>query len=61
MGKQSIGGREPSRVKWENLDTWVRGHVQGFLQQVLIEEVTEFAANVELMPTPVRCTGLAFA
>ena len=48
-------------MKWENLDTWVRGHVQGFLQQVLIEEVTEFAANVELMLTPVRCTGLAFA
>jgi putative transposase len=42
MKKQSIEGTEPSRVKWENLEAWVRGHVQGFIQQVLIEEVSAF-------------------
>ena len=29
-------------MTWENLDTWVRGQAQGFIQQVLEEEVSEF-------------------
>ncbi len=42
MEKQSTEPGEASSVKWENLETWVRGHVQGFIQQVLEEEVSEF-------------------
>jgi transposase-like protein len=29
-------------VQWENLEAWVRGHVQGFIQQILDEEVSVF-------------------
>ncbi len=29
-------------MQWENLETWVRDHVQGFIQQVLEQEVSEF-------------------
>ena len=42
MEQQSTTSRETSRVKWENLEAWVRGHVQGFIQQMLVEEVGEF-------------------
>lgn len=42
MEKQSTEPGEASSVTWEHLDTWVRGQVQGFLQQVLEEEVSEF-------------------
>ncbi|MER3425090.1 MAG: IS256 family transposase [Nitrospiraceae bacterium] len=42
MEKQSIESNEPSRVNWENLEAWVRGHVQGFIRQVLEQEVSEF-------------------
>lgn len=42
MEQQSTTPREASRVKWENLETWVRGHAQGFIQQVLEQEVSEF-------------------
>ena len=42
MEKQSTEGTGASRVQWENLDAWVRGHVQGFIQQILDEEVSVF-------------------
>lgn len=42
MEKQSTTAREASSVRWENLGTWVRGHVQGFIQQILEQEVSEF-------------------
>ena len=42
MKQQSIATTETSSVTWENVDTWVRTHVQGFIQQVLEEEVTAF-------------------
>lgn len=42
MEKQSTTAREASSVRWENLETWVRGHVQGFIQQILEQEVSEF-------------------
>lgn len=42
MEKQSTEPGKASSVTWENLDTWVRGQVQGFIQQVLEEEVSEF-------------------
>lgn len=42
MEKQSTEPGNASSVRWENLETWIRGQVQGFIQQVLEEEVSEF-------------------
>ena len=42
MKKESTRERHGSRVEWENLEEWVRGHVQHFIQDVLEQEVTEF-------------------
>jgi transposase-like protein len=42
MEKKSTTEAEGSRVEWENLEEWVRGHVQQFIQDVLEDEVTEF-------------------
>ena len=42
MEQQNIAATETSSVTWENMDTWVRAQVQGFIQQVLEEEVTAF-------------------
>ena len=42
MKQQSTATTETSSVTWENVDTWVRTQVQGFIQQVLEEEVTAF-------------------
>ena len=41
MKKESTGERGSSRVVWEELGSWVRVKVQGFVQSVLEEEVTE--------------------
>ena len=42
MEKQRIEGTGASSIKWENLEAWVRGHVQDFIQRMLFEEVREF-------------------
>lgn len=42
MSKQNISGNNSSMPTWENLEEFVRGHVQGLIQRVLEEEVTEF-------------------
>ena len=31
-----------SRPEWDHLEDWLRGQVQGLIQHVLEEEVTEF-------------------
>jgi len=41
MGKQTTNGSQPSIVVWDNLEEWVRRNVQGFIQSLLEEEVTE--------------------
>ena len=41
MGKQTTNGDQPSIVVWDNLEEWVRRKVQGFIQSLLEEEVTE--------------------
>jgi transposase-like protein len=41
MGKQTTNGDQPSIVVWDNLEEWVRREVQGFIQSLLEEEVTE--------------------
>jgi len=42
MKKQSIERVGRSSVVWENLEAWVRGRIQGYLQDLLEEEVTVF-------------------
>ena len=42
MKQQSTEAPRSSSVQWDNLESWVRGHVQGFIQQILEEEVSEF-------------------
>ncbi len=41
MKKQSTTQTAESSVTWETLESWIRGHVQQFIQHVLEEEVTE--------------------
>jgi transposase-like protein len=41
MGKQTTDGSQPSIIVWDNLEEWVRKKVQGFIQSLLEEEITE--------------------
>jgi len=41
MKKSNRGGTESARVCWESLEGWVRERVQGYVQDLLQEEVTE--------------------
>jgi transposase-like protein len=41
MAKQTTTGRQTSRIVWDDLEEWVRGKVQEFIQSLLEEEVTE--------------------
>jgi putative transposase len=41
MSKQNIGASEESRIGFEQLEDWVRGKIQGWVQELLEEEVTE--------------------
>lgn len=45
MEKQSTRAHEASRVRGENLETWVRDHVQGFIQQVLGKSVRSWGVG----------------
>ena len=47
MGKRSTGSRSESRPEWEQLEDWVRGHVQRMIQELLEEEVTEFLGRAK--------------
>ena len=40
MDKVTTESRDTSSIIWENLEEWVRGKVQEFIQTVLEEEVT---------------------
>jgi transposase-like protein len=42
MRKENIRRPSESRAHWEDLDEWVRGQVQGLIQELLEEEITEF-------------------
>jgi len=42
MREQSTEGVKKSSVVWENLEEWVRGKIQCYLQDILEEEVTVF-------------------
>ena len=47
MRKESTGSRSESRPEWEQLEDWVRGHVQRLIQELLEEEVTEFLGRAK--------------
>lgn len=40
MNEQSIGTEVESRHLWDHLEEFVRGHIQQFVQRLLVEEVT---------------------
>lgn len=40
MNEQSIGSGVESRNLWDHLEDFVRGHIQRFVQRLLLEEVT---------------------
>ncbi len=42
MQKQSTERVSKSSVVWENLEQWVRGKIQGYLQDLLEDEMTVF-------------------
>ncbi|MDH4360546.1 MAG: hypothetical protein OEW33_07395 [Nitrospirota bacterium] len=42
MTKQNTGGAEESSVPWHNLEQWIRGQVQEFIQRILEDEVTDW-------------------
>lgn len=52
MTKQSTNRRDESRITWTNLEEWIRGHVQQFLQQVLEEEVTDLLGRQKSVRRP---------
>jgi transposase-like protein len=41
MSKETTDFHAESRACWENLESWVRQKVQGFVQELLEQEVTE--------------------
>lgn len=47
MGKQSTEPTRESRPTWDTLDEWMRGQVQGLIQRVLEDEVTEFVGRAK--------------
>ena len=42
MRKGNTNSTAESRVGWDHLEEWVRGQVQGLIQDLLEEEITEF-------------------
>jgi len=47
MRKESTGSTSESRAHWEELDEWVRGQVQGLIQELLEEEITELLGRAK--------------
>lgn len=47
MRKESTKRASESRAHWEDLEEWVRGQVQGLIQELLEEEVTELLGRVK--------------
>ena len=46
MRKENTNSTSESRVEWDHLEEWVRGQVQGLIQELLEEEITEFLGRV---------------
>ena len=47
MRKGNTNSTAESRVGWDHLEEWVRGQVQGLIQDLLEEEITEFLGRVK--------------
>ena len=47
MRKGNTNSTAESRVEWDHLEEWVRGQVQGLIQDLLEEEITEFFGRVK--------------
>lgn len=47
MRKGNTNSTAESRVEWGHLEEWVRGQVQGLIQDLLEEEITEFLGRVK--------------
>ncbi len=47
MRKGNTDSTAESRVEWDHLEEWVRGQVQGLIQDLLEEEITEFLGRVK--------------
>ncbi|MYC36165.1 MAG: hypothetical protein F4X66_04540 [Chloroflexi bacterium] len=47
MSKETINGSAASRPDWEHLEDWLRGQVQGMIQELLEQEVTEFLGRAK--------------
>jgi transposase-like protein len=45
MDNESTNGTEKSTIVWDELEAWVREHVQRFIQGLLEDEVTELLAR----------------
>jgi transposase-like protein len=57
MGEQSTDGRTESRAEWTTLETFARGQIQRWLQELLEEEVTELLGrdkSVRRVPVDAR-------
>jgi putative transposase len=53
MTKLTTATAEPSRIIWEELETWVRQKVQELIQAILEEEVTELLGRQKSERRPV--------
>lgn len=47
MSNENIEHGTESRPEWDHLEDWLRGQVQGLIQHVLEEEVTEFLGRAK--------------
>ena len=59
MTKETINGSAESRPDREHLEDWLRGQVQGMIQELLEQEVAEFLGRVKSArrSEPARCAG----
>ena len=47
MRKESTRSPSESRAHWEDLEEWVRGQIQGLIQELLEEEITELLGRAK--------------
>ena len=57
MEKQRTEVRGASSVQWGNFEAWLRTQVQGFIQQILDEEVSVFLARPKSQRRPSLAGG----
>ena len=50
MDDGSIEKGPASRPEWEHLEEWLRGQMQGLIQDLLEQEVTEFLGRARSVP-----------